>query len=189
MACQRNKASSSANRPLNMRPSEEDPTLAEENPWLKVTTTSANKISRAKNEVLIGKNSNAAALSKNALKKRLRKGIDAVAQAKDDSILEIDVNSHIPYGKVKENATLQSVKQSHRTPNAKKLQANGSHVVEPDLGTDEDTDDDELVSKEIPAAGGKNRMTAFEQRDLVARAFAGDHVIKVNLLFQLKSIY
>jgi hypothetical protein len=26
-------------------------------------------------------------------------------------------------------------------------------------------------------------MTAFEQRDLVARAFAGDHVIKVILLF------
>jgi U3 small nucleolar RNA-associated protein 14 len=110
-----------------------------------------------------------------------------VAQAKDDSILEIDVNSHIQDGKHKEKATPQPVKQSHKTQNSKKLQANGSHVVEPDLGTDEDTDDDELVSKEMPAAGGKNRMTAFEQRDLVARAFAGDHVMKVTLVFQLRS--
>jgi U3 small nucleolar RNA-associated protein 14 len=188
MVFQRNKASSSANTFPNMRPSEEDPTLAEENPWLKVTSTSANKLSRAKNEVLVGKNSNAAALSKNALKKRLRKGIDAVAQAKDDSILEIDVNSHIQDEKDKEKAT-QLVKQSHKTQNSKKLQATSSHVVEPDLGTDEDTDDDEPVSKEMPAAGSKNRMTAFEQRDLVARAFAGDHVIKVILLYQLNSTY
>jgi U3 small nucleolar RNA-associated protein 14 len=170
-----------------MRQNEEDATLVEENPWLKVASTSANKLSRAKNEVLVGKNNSATTLSKNALKKRQRKGVDAVAQAKDDSILEIDVNSIIHDKEGKDEPTPQPVKQPHKTQNSKKQQATSLHVVGPNLGTDDDSDDAEPVIKETAMNGRKNRMTAFEQRDLVARAFAGDHVVKVCVLLRLSS--
>jgi len=144
-----------------------------------VTSTSTNKVSRAKNEVLIGKGSNAAALSKNALKKRMRKSLETVAQAKDDAVLEIDVNNVIHEKRSSKPLTeSKRGKKSRKTQDSKKFNANGLYVVQPNLETDEGSDgDDELATKEV---GRANRVKSFEQRELVARAFAGDDVVKVG---------
>jgi U3 small nucleolar RNA-associated protein 14 len=117
---------------------------------------------------MLGKNSDAATLSKNAMKKRLRKQAEAVAQEKEDSNLEIDVNTimSIPKGD-----TLKKV----RKPKPASEPTTGHHRV------DEAYHDDD-VEEESGLAGPrtKNGPTAFEQRELVARAFAGDNVIDVS---------
>jgi U3 small nucleolar RNA-associated protein 14 len=132
-----------------------------ENPWLTVEPV-AGKRSRAKNEVTLGKNSDGATLSKNAMKKRLRKQAEALAQAKDDSNLEIEVMS------------------THKTDTLNKPK----RVSEPTAGhhqVDEAYHDDDVQEEHgLVTPRTKNGPTVFEQRELVARAFAGDNVIDVS---------
>jgi U3 small nucleolar RNA-associated protein 14 len=115
--------------------------------------------------VTLGKNSDAATLSKNAMKKRLRKQGQVLAQAKDDSNLEIDVN------------TIMSIPKTD-TPNKSK------RVPEPTTGhhrVDEAYHDDDVQEEHgLVGPRAKHGPTIFEQRELVARAFAGDNVTDVS---------
>jgi U3 small nucleolar RNA-associated protein 14 len=136
----------------------------QENPWLTVESVSG-KRSRAKNEVTLGKNSDGATLSKNAMKKRLRKQAEALAQAKDDSNLEIDVNTIMSIPKTD---TLNKPKRASEP-------TTGHHRVDATYHDDDVQEEHGLVGPRT-----KNGPTAFEQRELVARAFAGDNVIDVS---------
>lgn len=148
-----------------------------DNPWLNVTSVSTNKLSRAKNEVLVGKNSSAAALSKNALRKQQRKGLDAVSQAKDDSILEIDVNNVIHTSRPKPKTDKQKPKSLGAVQKRDVSRAQNT-------GPDEETSSDE-ASEKGATDERKHLSTAFEQRELVARAFAGDHVMNASLILPI----
>jgi len=137
-----------------------------ENPWLTVEPV-AGKRSRAKNEVMLGKNSDAATLSKNAMKKRLRKQAEAVAQ-EIDSNLEIDVNAIMSIPK-------DDTSNKARKPKRASEPTAGHHRVDEAYHDDDVEEEDGLAGPRT-----KNGPTAFEQRDLVARAFAGDNVIDVS---------
>lgn len=141
------------------------PDLAQKgNPWLSVDKTSG-KRSKAKNEIMLGKNSDAATLSKNAMKKRLRKQTDAVAQAKDDATLEIDINTVMTLPK-----DVAGKSRKNQVP-----QVTGGRDQVDKAYRDDDLEDEAEVTTH------RQKKVAFEQRELVARAFAGDNVIEVSI--------
>ncbi|PVF96712.1 Utp14-domain-containing protein [Serendipita vermifera] len=142
-----------------------------ENPWLTVAPGST-KVSRAKNEVVVGKNSNAASLSKNALKKRMRKTAEATAMEKGDAVLEIDPDITMLSPETKKS--LQPGRKSFGQPQAKQTD---THDVDAALIGDEVTDD-EREAQEAALNRRNGRFTVFEQRELVAQAFAGDNVVE-----------
>ncbi|CAG8602509.1 3644_t:CDS:2 [Acaulospora colombiana] len=142
-----------------------------ENPWLTVNSTST-KVSRARNEVIVNKNSNAAALSKNALKKRMRKTADAMTLAKDDAVLEIDPNVTMVSPEVNKPR-----KAGRKSAEQAQTRQTDTHNVDAALVDDEITDD-EREAQEAALNRRNGRLTAFEQRELVAQAFSGDNVVE-----------
>jgi hypothetical protein len=154
------------------------PVGTKENPWLTANSTSA-KVSRAKNEVVVNKNSNAAALSKNALKKRMRKTAEATAIAKDDAILEIDPNVTMIAPEVN-----KPKKSNHKSTGQLPAERMDTHNVDAAL-VDDDTTDDERNAQQAALDRRKGRFTAFEQRELVAQAFAGDNVVEVSYFSEI----
>jgi U3 small nucleolar RNA-associated protein 14 len=162
-----------------------------DNPWLNANAdTISTKIARSSNEVVVGKGGSAASISKNALKKQLRKTAQALAQAKDDATLEIDVSSVLTSHQKKvasENSQKAQIDQSNRklgadgNTNSSGTSSNQTARIDPVFGQDEDTDEEREAQEEALNNKGKgNRVKAFEQRELVARAFAGDNVIEVR---------
>ena len=141
------------------------------NPWLSTGTT-AGKVSKKKNAVVVGKHSDAATLSKNALKKRQRKAAEAQKEAKEDAIVDIDV------GKV------LRLEGTPAQPNGSKtVITNGAKAAG---GFEEEEDDEEREEQEaklVARGKGKKGVTTFEQRELVAMAFAGDNVIAARILY------
>lgn len=106
------------------------------------------------------------------MRKQLRKQADAVAQAKDDAALEIDLNATMKLAKVPNSA-----KQRKPGP-ATENQTNGHDRVDAAF-----VDDDPGEDGNLPEASVSRRYrvpAAFEQRELVARAFAGDNVVEVS---------
>ncbi|KAJ7289226.1 Utp14-domain-containing protein [Mycena rebaudengoi] len=143
-----------------------------ENPWLVGAESSSGgpKAPRAKNVVVVSKDSRVLDKARHKLAKNEKKLVStAVAAARDDDIVEIELDHVLGGG-------LQKQKSSPKN--------NG--------GDDDDADDDEANS-EVDAQeqalrlkgmmkgkgkAGKAAVMAFEQRDLVARAFAGDNVVR-----------
>ncbi|KAK0194413.1 Utp14-domain-containing protein [Armillaria mellea] len=120
----------------------------ESNPWLSISSSSS-KVSRKKNEVVVDKNSNLTEKSKNKLKKQAKKSEKEKAMAQDDAVVEISVENVLTLGK-------------------------------DDDGDDSDGNSEvEAQEKMLGAKNkGKGKHVAFEQRDLVKMAFAGDNVVQ-----------
>ncbi|KAG8789118.1 hypothetical protein FRC15_011686 [Serendipita sp. 397] len=140
---------------------DEDEIGQAENPWLAVDATS--KRPRSKNSILVGKNSSAATLSKHSMNKQLQKNTESIARAKDDAQVEIDVNAVMTIP--------EKVGAKSKAPKAPRN--NGTHSVDPTL-----VDEDEGSEDEGEITHNNRRSTAFEQRELVAKAFAGDNVVE-----------
>ncbi|KAG7088812.1 hypothetical protein E1B28_012772 [Marasmius oreades] len=129
------------------------------NPWLVPAEARGAKAPRKKNEVVVEKDSSVMSKSKNKLKKQAKKAEIDKAKAKDDAVVEIQTDTIL-------SAT---AKGKAKAPSSA-----------------EEGDDDSDVNSEVDAQeaallkkGKKGKgPTAFEQRDLVARAFAGDSVVK-----------
>ena len=132
-----------------------------ENPWLANRGTST-KVSRQKNEVLVSKHSSLATKSKASFKKQLGRAEDALACEADDAVVEISLD---------EVMTVDPAKQKPKANGKGKAKFEKS-VVDPAFRNSDDEGDD----VEERDQGAK----AFEQRDLVALAFAGDNVVEVN---------
>lgn len=145
------------------------------NPWLSSGTT-VGKVSRKKNAVVVGKNSDAATLSKNALKKRQRRATEAQADAKEDAVVDIDVGKVLKL----ENAPAQPAPKKQAQPNAPIT--SGAKVAGGFEDEDEDEEREEQEAKLVARGKGKKGVTTFDQRELVAMAFAGDNVIAVRIL-------
>jgi U3 small nucleolar RNA-associated protein 14 len=151
------------------------------NPWLSTDTTTgkvSRKVSKKKNVVVVGKNSDAATLSENALKKRQRKAAEARKEAKEDAVVDIDVGKVLRL----ENASALPVPRKQPQSNGPNTAAtNGARVAGGFEDENEDEEREEQEAKLLARGQGKG-VTMFEQRELVAMAFAGDNVIAVCCL-------
>ncbi|KAJ8086965.1 hypothetical protein PM082_005790 [Marasmius tenuissimus] len=178
--------SASTKRPLlsseSLQPTE---TPTNSNPWL--ATTSSAKAHRKNNEVIVDKDSSLMTKSKNKLKKNATKKEEAKARETDDAVVEIQADAVL-----KATATVKDVgkddKISGKAKGKGKEKAKGKQVrVQAEEVNDQESDSDsdlnpELEAQEAALLAKKAKKgkgpTAFEQRDLVARAFAGDDVVK-----------
>jgi U3 small nucleolar RNA-associated protein 14 len=178
-----------------------NPTDGGVNPWLQISESSSAKQTRKRNEVVVGKDSSLAQKSETALKKRIGRTGGEKEKAKEDAEVEIntadvlkvttDAGASKPVngvkkakkdlkGKGKETAPARGPKGVQESGNSK----NGVEIPHGD--SDESDSDSEIEEQEaaISQAKGKGKgPKAFEQRDLVARAFAGDNVVRVSAIY------
>ncbi|KZW00502.1 small-subunit processome [Exidia glandulosa HHB12029] len=127
------------------------PDSAASNPWLAGGVEATGKISRKKNEVVVGKDSRAVDKAQHVLSKQRKKATDEREREKDDAVVEISMTDVLKLSAVSDE------------------EENNSEV-----------DEQERLEKQKKGAKGKGKQkqTAFQQRDLVALAFAGDNVVE-----------
>ncbi|KAM6498890.1 Utp14 domain containing protein [Amanita muscaria] len=171
------------------------------NPWLTrpyaQEAVATSKASR-KNEVVISKDSKAAEKSKNKLRKLAMKQAEEKQKQKDDATLEIEVGNR---GALTLRATSsaaavgaeKAASASNSTPSTTENGNNGlsknrkykrldSHATSAtqqreDAAEDSDTNT-EIEAQEDALEAKRKGLKAFQQRDLVALAFAGDSVVQ-----------
>ncbi|KAK7030705.1 Utp14-domain-containing protein [Favolaschia claudopus] len=127
--------------------------VAEINPWLVQSgSNSGPKAPRKKNDIIVSKDSKVMDKARHKLSKNEKK-LDqvAVAAAQDDQVVEIDMN--------------------------KTLGADEYENSDDDSNSEVDAQEGALQAKK-KRKGQKGKVQAFEQRDLVALAFAGDNVVR-----------
>ncbi|KAG8219230.1 Utp14-domain-containing protein [Butyriboletus roseoflavus] len=145
------------------------------NPWL--VPPSSSGPSRKRNEVRVHKAADALTKSSNKLKKQTAKREDERERARDDAVLEIDANNvltipepPVPSASGKKNKGKERVTET------------SAGVTGPaqDEGDDNSNSDvpSEVEEQERAAEGTRKGVRAFQQRDLVALAFAGDNVVQ-----------
>lgn len=154
------------------------------NPWLVPTASSGP--SRKRNEVRVHKGADALTRSSNKLKKQAGKHEDERERAKDDAVLEIDANNVL---------TVPDPPASSVSGKKTKAKAKGGGTAKASSGPTSTTHDDgdesdvpsEVEEQERAAEAKKgkagNGVQAFQQRELVALAFAGDNVVQVRPRF------
>ncbi|TFK21288.1 Utp14-domain-containing protein [Coprinopsis marcescibilis] len=142
------------------------------NPWLAHGEAAESlKVGRKKNEVVVSKDSKAADKSKNKLRKNARKHEEEKQLEKDDAILEISADN-----------VLQLSTESS-TSKASSSQKKDTGVVSADNDDDSDSNSEadaqeQGLLRKMKGKGKAAAQTAFQQRDLVALAFAGDNVVR-----------
>ncbi|KAF9564953.1 Utp14-domain-containing protein [Agrocybe pediades] len=162
------------------------------NPWL-VHDASADsskpKLAKKVNEVVVSKDSKFAEKSKARLKKSAMKKAEEREKAADDAVVEISMDAVMTASTSVAPAAAPSASASKEANKKRKGASakNGKAAVasQPAADNDDASDDDinvELEAQEQALAmkgkGKANGVTAFEQRDLVALAFAGDNVVQ-----------
>ncbi|KAF8592755.1 small-subunit processome [Ramaria rubella] len=160
--------------------------VAKPNPWLQPrSATALQPQSRRKIEVLIGEDSAGADKSKKAMKRRLLKGAEERERAKEDAVVEINLEGVL--GVPGEGGSGEAVgtgmdvgSVGARGREKAKLNRDGRQVDAAYEDSDADSEveaQEQQVNGKATGKSGKN-VKAFEQRDLVARAFAGDNVVQ-----------
>ncbi|KAJ7039492.1 Utp14-domain-containing protein [Mycena alexandri] len=152
--------------PVRPRPLLSSAAPVVENPWLVQTTPSSGpKAPRTKNDVVVSKDSKTMDKARHKLAKNEKKlNKTAVAIAQDDEIVEIAMDKILGAGE----------------PNARSKSKNAADLAdddEDDANSEVDAQEQTLQLKKKGKAG-KAAVKAFEQRDLVALAFAGDNVVR-----------
>jgi len=128
------------------------------NPWLVRTEHLAGKVARTKNAVVVSKDSKYLDKAKHRLDKQASKTQDERAKARDEAALQISMDTvlRLPTG-----PTSRSGQQDK----------------------DDSGEETEIEAQENRLLSGKRKghadRLAFQQRDLVALAFAGDNVVLV----------
>lgn len=161
-----------------------EPSSTEFNPWLVPQGSDvARKVPRKQNEILLNKDSTAPTKLKNKLKKQARKWEEEKEKAKDDAVVEISMANVLSLGgdASATNLATNSTKATATKESRKASKINGGTA-------DDDSDvNSEVEAQETALAIKGNAKSkgpkAFEQRDLVALAFAGDNVVHVSFRF------
>ncbi|KAG6856329.1 hypothetical protein H0H87_005530 [Tephrocybe sp. NHM501043] len=167
------------------RPNVPLPATSEYNPWLapRDSEGSSGKAPKKNNEVVVGKDSMATAKSKNKLKKMARKIGEEKAKAVDDARVEISASNVLTL------VTTPTTAQSSAGSGSKKASSTAPVKpsplsISPVAAVHQDDDDDahsEVEAQEkaldLKRKGKAKLPQAFEQRDLIALAFAGDNVV------------
>ena len=146
------------------------------NPWLVPAASSGP--SKKRNEVRVHKGADVLTKSSNKLKKHSVKHAEEKERAKDDAVLEIDANNVLTVPE----PPAPSVSGKKGKVKVKEGVAKASSGAAHDEGDDE-LDVPSEVEEQERAAEAKNAgkgVQAFQQRDLVALAFAGDNVVQVH---------
>ena len=148
----------------------------EENPWLAVDESqpSAGKVSRKMNKATVGKDSRDASRSAAKVDRHKSKLVDARAAEKDDAQVEIDPEVVLAIAKAPAAPQL--------TTSASMSSKSGQKATAIATGGDDDDSSDEDGEEQHDAQRGRG-PAAFKQRELVAKAFAGDDVVAVSPLF------
>lgn len=119
------------------------------------------------------KNSNALDKSKNKLRKQPRKRQEEREKAKEDEVVEVSLDNALtlPSGPSGSSPSEPVQKAGQQAP-----------VVRADEDDSDNNSEVEAQEKAVTLKGkGKaSGIKAFEQRDLVALAFAGDNVVQVR---------
>ncbi|KAJ3882859.1 Utp14-domain-containing protein [Lentinula edodes] len=152
-------------------------TSASANPWLVPSSSSgAGKPGpKKKNEIVVVKDSSQTTKSKHKLKKQNKKTEEEKARVKDDAVVEIELENVLAAPNVSKG---QEEAPSAVTASKNKSKRKGKAQISDE---DSDSNDSEVEEQEkmLRMKGKKAKATkAFEQRELVARAFAGDNVVK-----------
>lgn len=142
----------------------------ERNPWL--VASHKLTLNQKKREVAIGKDSAGTEKSKNKLRKRVKMREEEKLKGKEDATVDVSMSEVMTLRDAAHSKTLRK--------------SMGPSLVMRGQDADSDTDSDEYsemdAQEEISHKEGKGRkkevVKAFEQRDLVARAFAGDNVAR-----------
>lgn len=173
--------------PASPRPNKRSPLteqLAESdevNPWLVPRESSRVKAPRKANEIVVGKDSKALDKSKNKLKKKAQKREEEREKAKEDAVLEISMDNVLTLSSIPVSSA-----SSKPTPIPKEKKQKKEVLNNKDVAVDGDDDDSDANSEieaqemtlELKGKGKANGVKAFQQRDLVALAFAGDNVVQ-----------
>ncbi|KAI0714788.1 Utp14 protein-domain-containing protein [Earliella scabrosa] len=155
------------------------PAASEQNPWLAQAGGSSK--GQTKHEVAVSKNSAAAEKSKNRLRKRTQKLQDEKEKAQEEAAVDISLSAVMTLsGPSKPGEFAKSQPKSSATA---KTKAKAPAAPRDDEESDSDANSELEEQERAVAAKGKgkgkaNGVKAFEQRDLVALAFAGDNVVK-----------
>ena len=121
------------------------------------------KVSKKVNAVVVGKDSKAADKSKNKLKKQASKREEQREKEKDDAVVEISMDHVLTLA----SSTKPSGPKVTATPAADSADDSDSEIEAQESALD--------LKGKVNGSG----LKAFEQRDLVALAFAGDNVVQV----------
>lgn len=167
------------------------------NPWLAPTSTAAASTTKKKHEVAVGKDSADAEKSKNKLKKRGKKREEEREKAKEDAVVDVEMASVMTLGTAAPAATGSSTSAGPSTSSSGRSKAKAKKGKKAVAAAD-DEDDESDGNSEVDAQeaalqrmakgkAGRKDVQAFQQRDLVARAFAGDNVVRVS--FRVKSSF
>lgn len=119
-----------------------------------------------KNAIVVGKDSDALDKAKHNLKKQVGKGGKEREKAKDDAIVEISTNN---------NLLLPPIATGSSTLKTSTAKLDG--CASEDGFVDSEVESQEMAL--LKRKKGSNGLKAFEQKDLVALAFAGDNVVQV----------
>ncbi|TCD71137.1 hypothetical protein EIP91_012085 [Steccherinum ochraceum] len=175
----------SSDRPLPTPVDDEAPA----NPWLvpRGGDAAAAPTKQRKHEVAVGKHSATAEKSKNKLRKKKQSLEEERARAKEDAEVAISMADvlTLPSG----SGSASHAGPSSTAPPAKGKKSAKAKSKAPEAVQDDsdDSSDDSDANSELEEQEkvvdsklkGKSRaVKAFEQRDIVARAFAGDNVVQ-----------
>ncbi len=160
-------AAAASSRPAKQSPlAAKAAAVAEANPWLAVdaeAAAAAGKVSRKMNKAT-GKGAKDADKSAAKADRALARQGDARAAEADDAQVEIDPAVVLAKAKAPRQPQLQAVVPA------------GKNVARPTAREEVDSSDEEGDEVEHAAQRGKG-PAAFKQRELVAKAFAGDNVV------------
>ncbi|KAH9950956.1 Utp14-domain-containing protein [Amylocystis lapponica] len=157
-------------------PENVDPPQAEEtNPWLAPRTGDSVTV-RRRHEIAVSKNSTSIEKTKNKLSKRAKKREEEKAKAKDDATVDISLSNVITLANgIGDAGSLKQVATPSSTYKTLSATRQASENDDSDANSEVDAQETLLSRKGKGKASG---MKAFEQRDLVALAFAGDKVVQ-----------
>jgi U3 small nucleolar RNA-associated protein 14 len=156
------------------------------NPWLTHDASAKAKVIKKASEVVVGKDSKPAEKAKNKLKKVNQKLDEERERAKDDAVVDISLDNVL--ASVSTSTSAAPLTSGPQPAQQTKAVPQKNVPVQPSSGNadaSDDSDDDnmELEAQELAlkakGKGKANGLKAFEQRDLVALAFAGDNVVQV----------
>lgn len=152
------------------------------NPWLAHAEGGLSGTGLKRSEVVISKDSKATEKSKNKLRKRKQQREEDKEREKEDAVVEISLdNTMKTVGDLSASTSSSSKQISAKTAGRGKSKVTTATSAEDDSDVNSEVEEQEkaLEKKEKGKRGGSSGVKAFEQRDLVALAFAGDNVVQV----------
>jgi U3 small nucleolar RNA-associated protein 14 len=142
------------------------------NPWLQ-KRESALKVLPQKNSVAVAKESKTSEKAKHKLKKKAPTREGEKAKLRDDATLEISTTDTLAVSTLASATAGSNKPHNSASPTANFSDQAGGDKDDSDAVSDVE---EQLISEGSPES---QRIRAFQQRDLVALAFAGDNVVQV----------